>query len=90
MNAKGIQSGIHYPIPVHLLPAYSDLGYKAGDFPNAESAANEVLSLPRFPELTGRNAKKFCGSNRDTCKKRSDKLSTIIGKSGYEAEATLT
>ena len=52
LQDKGIQTGIHYPIPVHLLPAYSDLGYKAGDFPHAERAANEVLSLPMFPELT--------------------------------------
>ena len=52
LNAKGIQSGIHYPIPVHLLPAFADLGYVAGDFPHAERAANEVLSLPMFPELT--------------------------------------
>lgn len=52
LKEKDIQTGIHYPIPVHLLGAYSDLGYKAGDFPNAERAANEVLSLPMYPELT--------------------------------------
>ena len=52
LNANGIQTGIHYPFPVHLLPAYEDLGYKAGDFPHAERAADEVLSLPMFPELT--------------------------------------
>lgn len=52
LNAQGIQTGIHYPFPVHLLPAYANLGYKAGDFPQAEQAANEVLSLPMFAELT--------------------------------------
>src|SRR5690606_30587605 len=52
LNALGSQTGIHYPFPVHLLPAYSDLGYKSGDFPHAERAAAEVLSLPMFPELT--------------------------------------
>jgi dTDP-4-amino-4,6-dideoxygalactose transaminase len=52
LNAQGIQTGIHYPIPVHLLPAFSDLGYRAGDFPHSEKAANQVLSLPMFPELT--------------------------------------
>jgi dTDP-4-amino-4,6-dideoxygalactose transaminase len=52
LNAAGVQSGIHYPIPVHLLPAYADLGYKAGDFPHSEEAANTVLSLPMYPELT--------------------------------------
>jgi dTDP-4-amino-4,6-dideoxygalactose transaminase len=52
LQAQGIQSGIHYPIPVHLLPAFSDLGYKVGQFPHSERAANEVLSLPMFSELT--------------------------------------
>ncbi len=52
LQAQGIHTGIHYPIPVHLLPAYSDLGYKGGDFPHSEQAANEVLSLPMFAELT--------------------------------------
>ncbi len=50
--AQGIQSGIHYPTPVHLLPAFADLGYHAGQFPHSERAANEVLSLPMFPEIT--------------------------------------
>jgi dTDP-4-amino-4,6-dideoxygalactose transaminase len=49
---KGIETGIHYRDPVHLLPAYSDLGYSLGDFPNAECAASEVLSLPLYPELS--------------------------------------
>jgi dTDP-4-amino-4,6-dideoxygalactose transaminase len=52
LNAKGIQTGIHYPIAIHLLPAYDDLGYKKGDFPHAERAAAEQLSLPMFAELT--------------------------------------
>ena len=52
LNDQGIQTGIHYPIPVHLLPAFADLGYRAGQFPHSERAADEVLSLPMFPELT--------------------------------------
>jgi dTDP-4-amino-4,6-dideoxygalactose transaminase len=51
LEAQGIQTGIHYPIPVHLQPAYSDLNYQAGDFPVAERLASEELSLPMFPEL---------------------------------------
>ncbi len=53
LNEAGIQTGIHYPIPVHLQPAYASLGYKAGDFPEAERQARRVLSLPMFPELSG-------------------------------------
>lgn len=52
LQAKEIQTNIHYPIPVHLQKAYADLGYRNGDFPHSESAANEVLSLPMFAELT--------------------------------------
>jgi dTDP-4-amino-4,6-dideoxygalactose transaminase len=51
LNEQEIQTGIHYPIPVHLQPAYADLEYKPGDFPYAELAANQVLSLPMYPEL---------------------------------------
>jgi dTDP-4-amino-4,6-dideoxygalactose transaminase len=52
LNARGVQTGIHYPVPVHLMPAYADLKYQCGDFPVAERVANEELSLPMFPELT--------------------------------------
>ena len=52
--AEGIHTGLHYPIPVHLQVAHRDLGYRKGDFPVSEAAANEVLSLPMFPELTER------------------------------------
>jgi dTDP-4-amino-4,6-dideoxygalactose transaminase len=52
LHAHGIATGIHYPVPVHLQPAYADLGYQLGDFPESERAANEVLSLPMYPELS--------------------------------------
>jgi dTDP-4-amino-4,6-dideoxygalactose transaminase len=52
LDADQIGHGIHYPIPVHLQPAFADLGYGAGRFPVSEQAAKEVLSLPMFPEIT--------------------------------------
>jgi dTDP-4-amino-4,6-dideoxygalactose transaminase len=52
LSAEGIQSGLHYPIPLHLQKAHADLGYQAGDFPVSEAAAREVLSLPIYPEMT--------------------------------------
>ena len=57
---KGIQTGIHYPVPVHLQPAYRDLGFSAGDFPVAEGVAGEVLSLPLFPEMTDAQKEDVC------------------------------
>ena len=55
LQSNGIGTGIHYPIPVHLQPAYADPAYRQGDFPHSEQAANEVLSLPMFAELSFTN-----------------------------------
>lgn len=52
LHHRGVQTGIHYPIPVHLQPAYASLGYRVGAFPISEKAAQEVLSLPMYAELT--------------------------------------
>jgi dTDP-4-amino-4,6-dideoxygalactose transaminase len=52
LKEKGIQCGVHYPVPVHLQRAYRDLGYAAGDLPISEQTALEFISLPMFPELT--------------------------------------
>jgi dTDP-4-amino-4,6-dideoxygalactose transaminase len=52
LKRKGIDTLIHYPIPIHLQKAYKDLGYKRGDFPVTERFSKQVLSLPFFPELT--------------------------------------
>jgi dTDP-4-amino-4,6-dideoxygalactose transaminase len=54
LRTHQIQFGIHYPIPIHLMEAHADLGYKAGDFPRSEAVASEVLSLPMYPEMTAR------------------------------------
>lgn len=52
LRADGIGAGVHYPIPLHLQPAYGYLGVKAGSFPVTEACASRVLSLPLYPEMT--------------------------------------
>ena len=51
LGAEGVSTGIHYPVALHLSPAYAQLGFRRGDFPIAERAAAQVLSLPMFPGL---------------------------------------
>ena len=52
LHDQGIGAGIHYPVPVHLQPAFRHLGYRPGDFPVAEAAARQLLSLPLYPQIT--------------------------------------
>ena len=70
--AQGIQTGIHYPTPVHLLPAFADLGYSSGKFPHAERAADEVLSLPMFPELTEAQREEVAGAIKQLVSNRTE------------------
>ena len=52
LHEEGIGAGIHYPVPVHLQPAFRHLGHGPGDFPIAEAAARQLLSLPLYPQIT--------------------------------------
>jgi dTDP-4-amino-4,6-dideoxygalactose transaminase len=52
LEAAGIQTAVHYPLPIHLMAAYADVRYKAGDFPVAEDSARTVLSLTLYPQMT--------------------------------------
>src|SRR4029077_2372865 len=52
LGKKGIQFGIHYPVPIHRQKAYQFLGYEIGSFPIAETLAHQLISLPMFPELS--------------------------------------
>ncbi len=52
LAAAGIAAGVHYPVPVHLTPAFAYLGYPRGSLPHAEAAAEEVISLPLYPQIT--------------------------------------
>lgn len=62
LQVADIQTGVHYPIPIHLQPAYADLGYARGDFPVSEEAASQVLSLPMFPEMTTEQAQEVAAA----------------------------
>jgi dTDP-4-amino-4,6-dideoxygalactose transaminase len=52
LNRHGVGAGVHYPVPLHLQPAYAPLGYRAGDLPVTEAVARSCLSLPIYPEMT--------------------------------------
>lgn len=56
LEERGIQTGIHYPVPIHLQKAYSFMGYKEGSFPVTEKASKELLSLPMYPEMSAEDA----------------------------------
>jgi dTDP-4-amino-4,6-dideoxygalactose transaminase len=60
LKSNNITTGIHYPIPLHLQPAYNYLGYKEGDFPVTEKASQEILSLPMFAELSEKQIMEIC------------------------------
>ena len=66
LSERGIASGIHYPVPVHLQRAYADLGYGVGRFPIAEAMANSTLSLPMFAELDEARVAEVCSALHET------------------------
>ncbi|MGB3736759.1 MAG: DegT/DnrJ/EryC1/StrS family aminotransferase [Ilumatobacter sp.] len=70
MSEHDVASGIHYPIPVHLQKAFAELGHGRGDFPLAESAADEVVSLPMFPEIRPDQQDRVIQVVRDWCAQR--------------------
>ena len=67
LSAAGVQTGIHYPVPCHLQPAYAQLGHREGHFPEAERQARRVLSLPMFAELTERQLAYVAHAVEDFC-----------------------
>src|SRR6185436_20612644 len=69
LQKAGISTGLHYPIPAHLQPAYRHLGYDEGDLPETERACKEVLSLPMYPELTPEAVSTIVDSVQQFCLK---------------------
>jgi dTDP-4-amino-4,6-dideoxygalactose transaminase len=65
LAANGVESGIHYPVPLHLQPAYEHLGYRSGQFPIAERLGSRILSLPMFPEMTVEQVDYVTGALRE-------------------------
>ena len=65
LGEQKIYTGIHYPIPVHMQKAHADLGYKQGDFPLTEKAADEILSLPMFAELLDTEIDQVCDAIKE-------------------------
>jgi dTDP-4-amino-4,6-dideoxygalactose transaminase len=65
LTEDGIETGIHYPVPLHLQPALASLGYKRGAFKNAERLAVVSLSLPMYPELPLEHLERVAGAIRD-------------------------
>ncbi|MEA2236552.1 MAG: hypothetical protein QOC81_1276 [Thermoanaerobaculia bacterium] len=68
LEALGVQTGVHYPRPIHFQPAYEWLGYRAGDFPVAEELAATQISLPMFPELSDADVDVVIGAVRQACR----------------------
>ena len=61
LTREGIETGLHYTPPLHLQPALEDQGGRAGDFPESERAAAEVLSLPMYPEIEEEQVRRIAG-----------------------------
>ena len=65
LKEKGIGSAVYYPVPLYKQPAYKHLGFKTEDYPQAEKAAKEVLSIPMFPEITQEQVTRVCDAIRE-------------------------
>lgn len=70
LSARGVETAIHYPLPLHLQPAYAFLGGRRGDFPVAEEACETVLSLPLYPRMSDEQVEAVTAGVRDFFERR--------------------
>jgi dTDP-4-amino-4,6-dideoxygalactose transaminase len=77
LRAEGVATGIHYPRPVHLQPAYADLGLGPGSFPVAEAFTRETLSLPIYAEMTADQIAHVCGAVKRACERLSFQIEEV-------------
>jgi len=75
LGRHGIATGVHYPVPVHLQPAFANLGYKPGAFPITEQYAKQILSLPMYPELSIGMIEHITNANRSFHSERAPEMS---------------
>jgi dTDP-4-amino-4,6-dideoxygalactose transaminase len=75
LQAVGIQTAVHYPVPIHLMTAYADSRYKSGDFPVAEACADTVLSLPLYSQIKLQEIERVAAR---ICELRSEKVHEIL------------
>lgn len=80
LTERGIGSGIHYPIPVHLQGAFSELGHQVGDFPITEAISSETVSLPMFPEITPEQQDEVVDAVCRFVSSAADRSSTTVGR----------
>ena len=66
MNAAGVSTGIHYPVPLHMQPAYQHLAYSPEDLPQTRRAADEILSLPLYPEMSDQQVERVVAVLQDS------------------------
>jgi dTDP-4-amino-4,6-dideoxygalactose transaminase len=71
LGARGVETRVFYPVPLHLQPCFADLGYRAGTLPVAEALAGEALSLPMFASLTESQVAHVCAELAATLAHRS-------------------
>lgn len=85
MKKQGISCGIHYPVPLHMQEAYSDLGYQTGSFPVSEACSSEYLSLPMFPELTPSQILHVVETLKQVIKELPQEENSVHNGNGHEA-----